>query len=228
MRLAWGATPGQSTEFGQTWSFRGTKSRNKVSVGEPAEGSLQRYNVEVEAGGRGALKGAGAAEHCSYGDMCLRGCSCLCFPALQHTHCGVFYDSFCFSLGLFPGRRHKQDMWRRRYTRSTNTTIKTFNNGSLGSRIDEERSELRYVMRIAASVKHRIFERTLRPPVFQGACLSERRFLSQRLCWLWAAPVWQRTGQPESADGGGASSRSLRRHTHLAWVTPGQAGRCRS
>jgi hypothetical protein len=24
----------------QTWSFRGSKSRNKVSVGEPAEGSL--------------------------------------------------------------------------------------------------------------------------------------------------------------------------------------------
>ena len=28
-------------ETGQTWSFRGSKSRNKVSVGEPAEGSLQ-------------------------------------------------------------------------------------------------------------------------------------------------------------------------------------------
>ena len=27
-------------EVGQTWSFRGSKSRNKVSVGEPAEGSL--------------------------------------------------------------------------------------------------------------------------------------------------------------------------------------------
>ena len=27
-------------ELGQTWSFRGSKSRNKVSVGEPAEGSL--------------------------------------------------------------------------------------------------------------------------------------------------------------------------------------------
>ena len=26
----------------QTWSFRGSKSRNKVSVGEPAEGSLPR------------------------------------------------------------------------------------------------------------------------------------------------------------------------------------------
>jgi cytochrome c oxidase assembly protein Cox11 len=27
-------------EDNQTWSFRGSKSRNKVSVGEPAEGSL--------------------------------------------------------------------------------------------------------------------------------------------------------------------------------------------
>jgi hypothetical protein len=27
-------------EAGQTWSFRGTKSRNKVTVGEPAVGSL--------------------------------------------------------------------------------------------------------------------------------------------------------------------------------------------
>ena len=27
-------------ELAQTWSFRGSKSRNKVSVGEPAEGSL--------------------------------------------------------------------------------------------------------------------------------------------------------------------------------------------
>ena len=36
----------------------------------------------------------------------------------------------------------------------------TFNNGSLGSRIDEERSEVRNVMRFAASVSHLVFERT--------------------------------------------------------------------
>src|SRR3954453_4808964 len=30
----------KSGEAGQTWSFRGSKSCNKVSVGEPAEGSL--------------------------------------------------------------------------------------------------------------------------------------------------------------------------------------------
>jgi hypothetical protein len=38
----------------------------------------------------------------------------------------------------------------------------TFNDGCLGSRNDEERSEMRYVMRIADSVNHQIFERTLR------------------------------------------------------------------
>ena len=37
--------------------------------------------------------------------------------------------------------------------------IMTFNNGSLGSCIDEERSEVRKVMRFACSVSHRIFER---------------------------------------------------------------------
>ena len=37
--------------------------------------------------------------------------------------------------------------------------IQTFNNGSLGSCIDEERSEVRKVMRFACSVSHRIFER---------------------------------------------------------------------
>ena len=30
-------------EVSQTWSFRGSKSRNKVSVGEPAEGSLNNF-----------------------------------------------------------------------------------------------------------------------------------------------------------------------------------------
>ena len=36
-----GGKPAAGAEIGQTWSFRGSKSRNKVSVGEPAEGSLQ-------------------------------------------------------------------------------------------------------------------------------------------------------------------------------------------
>ena len=40
-----GATSARDGEAGQTWSFRGSKSRNKVSVGEPAEGSLQFRRV---------------------------------------------------------------------------------------------------------------------------------------------------------------------------------------
>ena len=35
-----GFRKGACWEAGQTWSFRGSKSCNKVSVGEPAEGSL--------------------------------------------------------------------------------------------------------------------------------------------------------------------------------------------
>ena len=34
-------------ELGQTWSFRGSKSRNKVSVGEPAEGSLSIFSCGI-------------------------------------------------------------------------------------------------------------------------------------------------------------------------------------
>ena len=59
---------------------------------------------------------------------------------------------------------------------------KTFNNGSLGSGNDEERSETRKVMRIAESVSHRIFERTLRLSVFREARLFERHYKLQ--AWL--------------------------------------------
>jgi hypothetical protein len=44
-------------------------------------------------------------------------------------------------------------------------TINTFSNGCLGSHIDEERSEMRYVMRIAQSVSHQNFERILHFPL---------------------------------------------------------------
>jgi hypothetical protein len=40
------ATSARIREGDQTWSFRGSKSRNKVSVGEPAEGSLTRIHVQ--------------------------------------------------------------------------------------------------------------------------------------------------------------------------------------
>lgn len=56
------------------------------------------------------------------------------------------------------------------YTAKANLT--TFNNGSLGSRNDEERSEMRNVMRFAAPVSHRVFERTGHRRLRRYTCLS--------------------------------------------------------
>ena len=47
-----------------------------------------------------------------------------------------------------------------RQTKNCNET-NTFSNGCLGSHNDEERSEMRYVMRIAKYVSHQNFERNL-------------------------------------------------------------------
>lgn len=68
---------------------------------------------------------------------------------------------------------------RHRDSENTEMKSKTFNNGSLGSGNDEERSETRKVMRIAESVSHRIFERTLRLSVFREARLFERHYKLQ-------------------------------------------------
>ena len=54
----------------------------------------------------------------------------------------------------------------------------TFSDGCLGSRNDEERSEMRYVMRIAESVNHQIFERTMRFSVHWEVFLFECLFSS--------------------------------------------------
>ena len=71
----------------------------------------------------------------------------------------------------------------------------TFNDGCLGSRNDEERSEMRYVMRIADSVNHQTFERTLRFRVIPGAILFECLFspLSSDRS-LWAADAVSASG----------------------------------
>ncbi|RXY61906.1 hypothetical protein DD570_31035, partial [Klebsiella pneumoniae] len=61
---------------------------------------------------------------------------------------------------------------------------------------DEERSETRKVMRIAESVSHRIFERTLRLLVFQEARLSERHYVIQAQLDVGRS-VLQKTPRPE-------------------------------
>ena len=47
------------------------------------------------------------------------------------------------------------------FSLNKNSTKTTVGNGSLGSRVDEERSELRKLMRSASIVNHRVLERTL-------------------------------------------------------------------
>ena len=62
----------------------------------------------------------------------------------------------------------------------------TFSDGCLGSRNDEERSEMRYVMRIAESVNHQTFERTLHFSVSgKYFCLSVCSPSSLNLSGLW-------------------------------------------
>lgn len=53
--------------------------------------------------------------------------------------------------------------------------LTTLSNGSLGSWVDEERSQLRELMWIAGHLEHRHLERTLRPQVFLRPCLAEGR-----------------------------------------------------
>ncbi len=71
-------------------------------------------------------------------------------------------------------------LWGNYRLRSTSTLAKeqcqnTFSNGCLGSHTDEERSEMRYVMRIAKSVSHQNFERILH--FLRGVCLLECLFI---------------------------------------------------
>ena len=67
----------------------------------------------------------------------------------------------------------------------------TFSNGCLGSHNDEERSEMRYVMRIARLRNHQNFERTLRFQDMPGSMLGWVSVNPSRPCyyvtWVW---IW--------------------------------------
>ena len=72
---------------------------------------------------------------------------------------------------------------------------KTRDGGCLGSHIDEERSKMRYVMRIAELVSHQIFERKLRSWAILRACLFEcplkiQKFAIPNALALWICGVW--------------------------------------
>ena len=105
-----GAKAPDRGEVDQTWSFRGSTSRNKVSVGEPAEGSLTIFGGWLIVSHRQSL-----------------------LPRVMPWQMRIESDFDCMIIAL---------------VQSKQTNI-TFNNGSLGSCNDEERSKVRKVMRNA-------------------------------------------------------------------------------
>ncbi len=122
------ATLTQGRKVVQTRSFRGSKSRNKVSVGEPAEGSLRKEESPTVAAGSPAVRRSRPPS---------RGVP----PTL------VYYTFVALAGRVKPpahaGERPPEaptlDFMMSEYY----IIVKTFNNGSLGSGIDEERSEMR-------------------------------------------------------------------------------------
>ena len=109
------ATPTQGRKVVQTWSFRGSKSRNKVSVGEPAEGSLQS---SLTLTGR------------------------ICPPSVYLYTLLLWQAASCTGSGWCVPARGPQTLVML-VSSEYYIIVKTFNNGSLGSGIDEERSEMR-------------------------------------------------------------------------------------
>lgn len=141
-------------EFVSTLSFRGRRSRNKVSVGEPAEGSLacrkKLWEVSEEAEVEGERRGDTVRLRWFRRRACLR------LPFLPSFLC-FFILSFVRELKK---RKRNKNSIRLLLFRSSyaigyvwklfiNWIFTTSSDGYLGSRNDEERSKLRYVMRIA-------------------------------------------------------------------------------
>jgi hypothetical protein len=117
--------------------LRGSKSRNKVSVGEPAEGSLPT-SKRVAAQLSGCVCARFFPPHVN-----LR-----CVPhsfqhPLQQSTDRTLAMCVCVCLSL-PGELHASRMAQQHTNQN-----KTPNDGYLGSRNDEERSEMRYAVRIA-------------------------------------------------------------------------------
>ena len=107
-------------ETAQTWSFRGSKSRNKVSVGEPAEGSFALHTT------------------CT---------SLYMYYTVNRTITNRDAEAIAAALLLTTTYIHQYSIYAR-FVRK-NKQEKTSNGGSLGSCIDEERCQLRKVMWIA-------------------------------------------------------------------------------
>ena len=116
------ATTTLGWEVCQTWSFRGSKSRNKVSVGEPAEGSLLSFEKVYDFG------------HIPFSSL--------------HPFVIIFQVALAGMASSLPRNLIKHFVIQQlgcllSDSYDLNKVHKTFNNGSLGSGIDEERSKMR-------------------------------------------------------------------------------------
>ena len=121
-----GSPAAMPREAVRTLSFRGRRSRNKVSVGEPAEGSLPVFPTHTpvapfysDSGSQGPDAAGSAAEFGWPPHHALRVLHCM--PLL----CAFLANAPPIDIHTTPA------------------------DGYLGSRNDEERSEMRYVVRIA-------------------------------------------------------------------------------
>ena len=156
------ATLTQGRKVVQTWSFRGSKSRNKVSVGEPAEGSLMGNSRPVRSADQTQRIGKGDIIH----PVCIY-LGCFGGPPFRRRlrTCGriIKENAPFFEMGSIPkpciytfvalAGRLQASAQLTAPARGPKLVclvmseyyiiVKTFNNGSLGSGIDEERSEMR-------------------------------------------------------------------------------------
>ena len=121
----------RSREAVQTLSFRGRRSRNKVSVGEPAEGSLSFLHPHLAYSDRFFSLSVGVARAA----LADRGAPCFGRPL-----------GFARS-GAQATPRGALAPVARLLTHPRNHTTPV--GGYLGMSNDEERSEMRYVVRIA-------------------------------------------------------------------------------
>lgn len=126
-----------SREAVRTLSFRGRRSRNKVSVGEPAEGSLPVFPPHTVALSAGASSGARAARLVPF--RCAPDARASGPGSAPRALPGGGGSRLCRLPSRGPGLRGSDHI-------PIHTTPA---DGYLGSRNDEERSEMRYVVRIA-------------------------------------------------------------------------------
>ena len=131
-------------EDDQTWSFRGSKSRNKVSVGEPAEGSLLVLPLTHLCVGEltwHARSGSLLSQIELYLKL-LGHWAIVCFNFICHTT--VKLNCLISNSGW-----KMKNYW------------KILSGGSLGSYVDEGRSKMREIVWIAGHIEHRYSERKL-------------------------------------------------------------------